>query len=179
MFIDCDLGKGFKRRIQIMLRNHLKDNARFMYQESSATLVAALDHMVAELKDDLDSAPNGLIEEAREMFNMMLDNHKPVRHTNQKVLAEIKGKLLKDVTTAISHLMSCLELNVRIPLEEEDEQQLNYEINEQVNHTEIADSDADDFSSDSDGDDDSAGMEVDSMEVNNNLNPDQPMDLNA
>lgn len=139
-----------------------------MYKESTEILTAALGRMITELKDDLDFAPGELVVQARDLFKMMLDNHTLNDPSMQKVLAAVKGKLLKDITTVIDNMMSSLEHNVRIPLEEEAEQVPSYEVNEQFAQGEDDESDHDDSNSDIDGD---------SIDLDVGLENDTPMEL--
>ena len=146
-----------------------------MYTESSSALMVGLNRMVVALKDDLDCTPNDFIEQAREMFHMVLMNHKPAscNPNNQKALTEIKRRLLREVTTTIDHLNKCLEDNVHIPLEELDETPLSYDINEEIIVPKIFDSD-DWFGSGSEAGEDDIAMAVDG-----DFRPDQSMDLNV
>jgi hypothetical protein len=125
-----------------------------MYEQSSTTLIVALKKMADELQEGLDNQPTEFVGQAREMFCMMLDNHKPAnRFINQKALGEAKDKLLKDVTRSNNHLMSCLEDNVNIAPNKNDELPPTYDVDEEVNDVDSSDFDGDGSGATTDDDD--------------------------
>ena len=102
------------------MNKFIRTNAPAMYQQSTSILQNYFLQTIKKVPADLKKAPITVIEDARRIFKLLLDNHTEgsFSRSKQDTLSQKKQKMREEVSTELDKIVRLWHQDIQPPTEE-------------------------------------------------------------